>query len=104
MYHFTPFACITILLCAFAHLFVSATPVRSRQNLSKLYRSNTNSDMASLGLPLGQCRNFIFEDNTLSAFCEVQREDAGPPEIVPTKIQLSKCIANEEGNMVYRTE
>jgi hypothetical protein len=96
-----------------SHTVASATGVNSGYDLSETYCSRTDPHPTLLGhsisprtaaLPLGQCRDIGFKDNTLSALCEVPRDDAGPPEIIPTSIQLSTCIANEGGTIVYQAE
>jgi hypothetical protein len=103
---------ITLTLSGLVDLLASANPIQSHHILA-----NTNSEWADLALvsprtsvlprtnfPVGQCRDFSLEGSTFSAFCEVQRDDAGPPKVIQTSVDLGKCIANDEGTIVYRAE
>jgi hypothetical protein len=107
------FAYLQAIITIASHTVASAIGGNSGYDLSETYCSSTDPYPTLLGhsitprtaaLPLGQCRDVDFKESTLSALCEVPRDDAGPPEIIPTSIQLNTCIANEGGTMVYQAE
>jgi hypothetical protein len=102
-----------LLLSGYVNLHASSTPISS--NDVSLNMSPDGSDLGleslrtpispPINLPLGQCSNFSFDNGTLSALCNILADDAGAPlGNTTTTVDLNKCIANEEGAIVYRAE
>jgi hypothetical protein len=91
-------------------LSVSAASLHSRHFPLDIDKTNLASNMHTNVLvprgnfPLGQCRDFSIKDSVFSASCEIQREDAGPPDILKSDIDLNKCISNEGGTVMYKNK
>jgi hypothetical protein len=110
MYSSKSLISIALSFLNFVHLFASANPT-PHYNLP-----NTNSKGLDVAIALsstilpradiaaGTCVEFKVKDGILSASCEVQRDDAGPPDHLQTSIELSKCMENEAGKLVYKTK
>ncbi|KAF2022753.1 hypothetical protein EK21DRAFT_95464 [Setomelanomma holmii] len=107
MHLITPLLSFALLVCS-SNPYVSAASIHIRYGISSTTSSTVDSASiqptlsSRANFPLGQCGNLIFSGSELSATCEVQREDAGPPDSLQTSFQLSKCIANEDGNLVFQ--
>jgi hypothetical protein len=108
---FTPVRGVALLSLSFVRLFASAAPTHGSSVFPTFNFDDTPSDSASPGsritprtlFSVRQCRDFSFQENTFSALCEVQRDDAGPPALVTTSVVLDNCIANQNGMMTYKT-
>lgn len=81
-----------LLLCVIPHL-VSTSPVA----LTHARRQDTVIANFQLLGPNADCFDFSFDRDTFSATCV---SDKGTPAF--SKIDLDACIANDDGNMVYR--
>jgi hypothetical protein len=102
-----------LLFASYFNLHASSTPISSdaqspRMGLDSLdVGSGSSRHFISppTNLPLRQCSNFNFDNSTLSALCDVQPDDAGPPlGNITTTVDLNKCIANVEGGIVFQAE
>jgi hypothetical protein len=102
-----------LLLSSYVSLHASSTPILSGAVPRDM--SLDDSDWGSafstdpisppINLPLGQCTNFTFQDSTLSADCDILAVGAGPPlGSIRSSVDMTKCIANDEGAITYRAE
>lgn len=109
MHLITPLLSFALLMHS-SNSYVSAASIHIRYGLSSTTSSMVDSASTKATLssranfPLGQCSKLDFSGSDLSATCNVQREDAGPPDSLQSSFQLSTCIANEDGNLVFRNE
>ncbi|KAH8727428.1 hypothetical protein GQ44DRAFT_770448 [Phaeosphaeriaceae sp. PMI808] len=100
----------SLLFSGFTTILASQTPTHLSHTLTEAEisvikdtsylsaRTDANYYLSSVGV----CKDFSFEAGTFYATCPQQPDNAGPPLYISTSVKLDKCIANENGRMVYR--
>jgi hypothetical protein len=95
-----------ISLCASSALITTRVVPRDMSLVGSDWAAlSTDPISPPINLPLGQCTNFTFANETLSADCDILPIGAGRRlGNIRSSVDMNKCIANDEGAITYRAE